>query len=385
MAGIQFGEFESELVADIYEAALNQELWKRVLQKLRDTIEAAECAIYFYDAQCRSRNYAAAATADNDIAMLYLKKYIDHEASIINQNFQSIPTGTIIIPSAMKALTGKKYAQIIGDAYFEEFKTKHDLYAGSILIHGRVISAAMGAHCWNGSPEFSPEVITFLNKVAAHMSQAMHIHNQITGVEQINQGLRDTLNRIGLAVFLLDDTARILFSNNEAARILESSSALKIVWGGRLALINEQQNSRFQILTAELVESGIKSKKIVEQGLSLIGTDTAYANPLKITLIPVRNLELGNENICLVALVNDPNRPYIVPNAYLKQSYGLTSTECVIAQSLLKGLSISEIATNRNTSTETARGQLKILMSKTNTHSQTELSRLLMALSDDFS
>ncbi|MCB6491044.1 LuxR C-terminal-related transcriptional regulator, partial [Dorea sp. 210702-DFI.3.17] len=58
----------------------------------------------------------------------------------------------------------------------------------------------------------------------------------------------------------------------------------------------------------------------------------------------------------------------------------LTPTECSIMKSLLKNKSISDIACARGTTLETARSQLKVILQKTGTHSQAELSRLMVAL-----
>lgn len=60
--------------------------------------------------------------------------------------------------------------------------------------------------------------------------------------------------------------------------------------------------------------------------------------------------------------------------------YGLTPRECEVAGLLFQGLSIKEIASQQHRSPETVRKQSKALLSKTGTHSQAQLMRLLASI-----
>ncbi|MFT5573498.1 MAG: pimeloyl-ACP methyl ester carboxylesterase/DNA-binding CsgD family transcriptional regulator [Cryomorphaceae bacterium] len=64
----------------------------------------------------------------------------------------------------------------------------------------------------------------------------------------------------------------------------------------------------------------------------------------------------------------------------LRAMYGLTARECEIASMLYQGLTIKEISTQQHRSLETVRKHAKSLMSKTETHSQPKLMRLLTSL-----
>lgn len=83
------------------------------------------------------------------------------------------------------------------------------------------------------------------------------------------------------------------------------------------------------------------------------------------------------ESICLSDVAH--NEP-----AFEVQT-GLIAAECDIAQALLNGGSIAEIAAQRGTTENTTRWQTKCLLQKTFTKTQAELVRLLAALSSDFS
>ena len=67
----------------------------------------------------------------------------------------------------------------------------------------------------------------------------------------------------------------------------------------------------------------------------------------------------------------------------LVRLYGLTTAECRVAAKLLKLESIHLVAASLNRSEETIRSQIKAVFSKTGTHSQAQLLKLLYALGQD--
>ena len=64
----------------------------------------------------------------------------------------------------------------------------------------------------------------------------------------------------------------------------------------------------------------------------------------------------------------------------LRAMYGLTARECEVASWLYQGLTIKQVAAQQNRSLETVRKHTKALLTKTETHSQPKLMRLLTSL-----
>jgi DNA-binding CsgD family transcriptional regulator len=76
----------------------------------------------------------------------------------------------------------------------------------------------------------------------------------------------------------------------------------------------------------------------------------------------------------------DPEEAMPCSATILRALYGLTSAEVEVANGLVRGATIEEIADARGTSVATARTQLKMLLAKTDTRRQAELVRLLLRL-----
>jgi len=69
-------------------------------------------------------------------------------------------------------------------------------------------------------------------------------------------------------------------------------------------------------------------------------------------------------------------------SALLKSSFGFTSAEADVARGLVECCSVRDIAETRSRSIETVRAQVKSVLSKTETRSQTEAVRLLLSMMD---
>jgi DNA-binding CsgD family transcriptional regulator len=82
----------------------------------------------------------------------------------------------------------------------------------------------------------------------------------------------------------------------------------------------------------------------------------------------------------VLILATDPERTVHFPDAILRHTYGLTPAETEIANALLTGFSLEEIAQLRKVSIATVRSQMKGLMGKTDTQRQGDLIRLLSTL-----
>lgn len=386
MSSYELGEFESQLISRIYEAALAPELWEDLLQVICNASGAYQCTMFFYDAQCRARNFAVAVKAKDGALDKYLNDFIDIEAADFHQQLRQLQEGQVVTPKDLIKLTGKSYDEIVGAEYMETFLPKLDFQAGIILLHDNMMCSGLGVRTVKGSPDLDAQGVDFLRRIAPHMVQAMKIHNHISKLTQTSLAIQEVLKRINQGVFLLDSNLRVIFSNAEAARILESCSSLEIGRQGRLFLQQENENQRLQSVFASLISPNRRFSRSTRKAIHLASGARDDSHPLKLTISRVDadvDTELHKEGIVIAVFVSDPDRPSQISDQYMQQAYALTATECSIMKALLKNKNIGDIAEMRGTTLETARSQLKVIMQKTGTHSQAELSRLLLALDND--
>ena len=382
----ELGEVESEIIGRIYDAALDAHKWLSILQSLKEICNADQCTLFFYDAQSRSRNFALATKTVDGIIDKYLRDFIDIEAADFHQQLRQLKEGEVVTPLELVKTTGKYYDEIVGDEYMQTFMPNLKFQAGIILLHQDMTCSGLGLRSFAEACDLDKNTVEFLKRLSPHMVQAMKIHCHVSRITHTNHAIEEVLKRINTGVFLLDSNLKVIFSNAEAARLLESSATVNIGRQGKLFLSQPEEDRQLQQVLNALTQEGFKSPELLNTGIDLVAHPQTDAPPLKIRLLPLQTAidnELSKAGITLAVFAFDPARPCTVPDEYLRQAYALTPTECNILKALIGNSSIKDIAKQRGTSLETARGQIKNIMQKTSTHSQAELSRLLVALGSD--
>jgi DNA-binding CsgD family transcriptional regulator len=91
-----------------------------------------------------------------------------------------------------------------------------------------------------------------------------------------------------------------------------------------------------------------------------------------------RENQLAEQHPSAVVFFFDPDISVTLNRDILDSYYGLTSTECDVAELLVQGNELKEIARHNRVTLNTVRNQLKSIFSKTNTSRQAELVSLLL-------
>ncbi len=184
-------------------------------------------------------------------------------------------------------------------------------------------------------------------------------------------------------VILVDRFCNIVRANQSGLLLLENGAALKR-HGRRLvspdATINEQLHSAVLgvVSTAMIGQPGLV------RHVALSPSDQQWGMQATIcSLAPVLEGELPPAGWpvgvhCAAVFVNDPSRPVRMSEERLVQLFGLTRAEANILAEFAQGFTPAEIATRRERSEGTVRGQIKSIMGKTHCHRQFELVRLVL-------
>jgi len=99
--------------------------------------------------------------------------------------------------------------------------------------------------------------------------------------------------------------------------------------------------------------------------------------PWRLLVLPSLNARISG---CIVVIRDGATKPNRI-RLWLRQYYGATQTEVVVAESLIAGQSPEEISAQRKVSINTIRTQVRRLLEKTGTHGITSLLLLLAQLS----
>jgi DNA-binding CsgD family transcriptional regulator len=148
---------------------------------------------------------------------------------------------------------------------------------------------------------------------------------------------------------------------------------------GRLAATDRHEDAQLQFLIAGA--TGEKDALVSLPGGAMRIVRPLARTSLQVAVVPAPERYRPAENgSCALVFISDPESRPKPRAALMRALYGLTPAEARLADLLLEGLEVREIAERVGTTLETARSHLKRVLAKTGARRQVELMRLMLSL-----
>lgn len=348
MSKFLLGEKENALLHDIYAAALAPEKWQGLIADIAVAIGAPQGTFTVHHAQNPAR------------ILLRVDVGVQQSGILIQTPpGESPPSNDFVFGFPARVDTTRE-------------ANDSQLLCSSIVFRS-----------FNPLGELRRNALVFLQQLAPHIARAICIANQVGAFKQQHYSLVESLKCSNLAVFFLDTDLRVVFSTQEADRILADNPALRIGRSGQLEINDRKQ----QLLLDEQLHRLMVSLNNASQPSTYEPILPLHlpnkVHPLKVSALALSDPAGFAGAIRLGLFVSDPERRCLIAKGYLQQAYRFTRTETLIAQMIVNGSGVADIAAQRHTSLETTRWQVKSLLQKTHTKSQAELTRLLMLLTGE--
>lgn len=260
----------------------------------------------------------------------------------------------------------------------------NDLAVPTGVQHAVVVPAIVTPHgveaisLWRGTQQepFEKSTLELLKLLLPHIQAALKTRRALALANVRASRSEAALDAAASACFILHSSGKVLHLNQSAEELIQRQVGLKLVQN-RLVANETVQNRALQALVASAASAGGAAP--AQPGGMLALHRAAGQRPLYVTVLPLR-LPVATAPTHVLVLVTDPESTANYPEAMLKELFGLTPAEAEIANALLAGFSVDEIAELRRVTPGTLRIQLKTIFQKTNTRRQSELIRLLQSL-----
>lgn len=359
------------IIEGIYDAAMQPGLWPSVLDEIREFTDAKHAVLSFYDGTESRQHRVITAGATPEQEQTYLSEYIESDMVWLRRLFHAIPEGTAINSTDFETLTGTDRKSLLGShqQFFDMVGLQNHVFA--LPIHTTDQISAFSIHRSSPEKTFAPYHTDIVARISSHLRKALRIFLLLESASQSLPFHQSMYGSNSKGFVLIDQDLRIQYANMEASRILQLASGLRVSGNNTLQAQSPDDQKRLGALISKALASQNLPKESIAVGACSRG------QPLKLT--PVKISQFRHE---IGLVIVDTARPLSLPHGYLKLAYGLTSTESEVAQLLVNGRSINQIAATRGTTESTARWQLKCVMEKTRTSSQSDLIRLLISLID---
>ena len=355
----------------IYEAALEPGLWPQVVNCLADVTGATVGQLGSHDSRTLEFTDIAPRVSP-EAARSYADYWVYHNPLIE-------PTLRLPIGSVVSFETVMPRSELARTAIYNEFFAPNELVEtlGTPLLADGSFSAMVALYRAGRKGPFDREQADTLRWVTPHLQRALQMNVRLAKAEMVRTASVDLLDRLGHAAVLVDRGCRVLFSNRAAEEILADPVGISRDAEGIL-----QASRRADSAALHKVVAGAAAR--IRDGDEPAGGSVHVSRgpgraALNVLAIPMRaETEWLAPRPAATLFVTDTERTRSAKEQDLRQDFGLTRMEAVLAVQMLRGDGLKAAAQRLGIAPTTARTHLTAVFGKTGTRRQAELVRVLM-------
>jgi DNA-binding CsgD family transcriptional regulator len=365
----------SELLAVLYAAPLNEEQWEVFLTLLCHHTGSVNAHFFCGDSRLGVSLHASGGNIPQakDLRGQYNSRYVlkdPFRTALIRKGRTGVYQDEELLPNE-GLLKSEMYQKLV----------VHFGVRFATLVPLTVSVRRFEAISLWRSPDQGPmdaESVRLLELLIPHLQSALEIRHALGITHQRLAGAEAIANASSTAAFILNRRGYVVHRNAAASALLAEEGLLTIEDGALVAADGASRLELQAIITKTCTRSVAPSDTWQTNAIALSCPDGQRSLQLLATPLPIApGVSSGAE---VLLLVTNPGKQVSFPDGILTELYALTFSEVEIANGLLMGYSLHEIASLRHVSTGTVRNQLKTILSKTGTVRQSDLVRLLMSL-----
>ncbi|MBR0757851.1 helix-turn-helix transcriptional regulator [Bradyrhizobium jicamae] len=363
-------------VEAIYDTAPNPSLWPSALGKIADCFDDAGAIL-----EWRKEDATFGVIVSESLAVAAR----DYEARWAQHNFKgerAIQAGLHFSGDPI----ADRHVGPIDDAYLnhpfqKEFLVKHGLgWFGAVGVSPDPrIAVALSVQRDVAKPQFSDAELDLVATLGRHIEKSLRLSIRLLDTELANLGLGDALARIGIGVFALDWSARVLFANPVGKSFL--GEAFDLV-NDHLRVRMAASRAPFETAMTQMLRA--EARDLLAEPKPILVGPTAAGRRFVIYLLPITAGALSGYDFLThtraIVLAIEQKSAEPPDPAVVRDILGLTLGEARIAALVGSGIPPKQAATRLGIAEDTARNVLKRVFEKLDISRQSELAVLLAQL-----
>jgi DNA-binding CsgD family transcriptional regulator/PAS domain-containing protein len=364
------------LTSDIYDAALDPNLWPETLQSICAFVGVSQANLFAQDIESRQPLLTYSWNTDPHYARLYFEKYYKLNPMFPAGSFMEV--GKVHSPSDLVPEDELQQSR-----FYQEWVRPQGLIDALAVnlekTDTRSATFALQVSEEDGRP--TEAMRRRLELLVPHIRKAVAIGQVIEGHATHAAALTDTLDVLNAAVFLTDATGAIIFANSSGRSALALGSVAREA-AGRLVLTDAKAN---QVLLDALALSAKGDSALGIKGLA-IPIAAANGAPWTANVLPLTSgaRRRAGASAAATAAVFVRTAGLHTPSAMEKmaRTYGLTPGEIRVLHGLVEVGGVPATAEALGISETTVKTHLKNLFEKTGVNRQGDLIKLVASASD---
>ncbi|MBW7835235.1 MAG: helix-turn-helix transcriptional regulator [Sphingomonadales bacterium] len=359
----------SGLIAHLYDAAIDDALWSGTANRIAETLGSTSTVLKLHGEGARVNLLEC---TDNLMVAEREQAWADdwHRKDLWVE--RSVAYGMSRIITDEELVTPEEQAR---SGFYQEWLRHLDIHhmLGAVFPSAEGAIGVLGIH----RPQDAGAYTTYERRQAAlvlpHLQRALRLGQRFAAVSQSHAAALQALDRLDTGVLMVDGAGRVIQASSMAERMLRENVELAVI-RGRLALRPPALHGKLLSLLQGAMDTA--RGRIAKPGAAL-SIPRPHRMPLALEVAPLRPSAsaFGEQRPAVLVFIRDPEAPIAV--ARLRELFGLTRTEGVVAAALGRGASLEDIAVNMGIGLSTVRSHLKRILAKTGTHRQAEAAALL--------
>ncbi|CAN7665102.1 helix-turn-helix transcriptional regulator [Pseudorhodoferax sp. LjRoot39] len=369
----------AQLVASVYEAALDPSRWGGFLSELVFATGSTTGIIWGHDFSQRtvtvpgrtsdtlfcSVGFSEQALAQFDAHYGALNVWLQNPALHVGG---TVVHGEMLFPNS----------QLKKTEYWADWLRPQDLFYSSAAIVERTPDRSLNATVCRpeGAGPYSAQELGILAELMPHLQTGFALHRKFRDLDVLAGASTAVLDRMPLGVALFDESGALVHHNIRAKQLLAESSDILAVRGGRLVCSRPRENDRLAALLRAAVRTGLAESGSAGGAVRLqhSGGDTLH---LFVTPLPSWSGPFGLRAAAAVFLSRPDGSIGALAKA-LQQVYQMTPAECRLTEALVNGLSAKEYGAQAGVSISTVRTQIRTATAKVGARRQVDLVRTVL-------
>jgi DNA-binding CsgD family transcriptional regulator/PAS domain-containing protein len=361
----------SELIGNIYDAALDPTLWTRALERSCAFVGGSSAALFWHDAATERSAVLHLFNEDPHYTQLYFGKYLPMNPLFPAATF--IEAGMVYTsPDVMP------FAELHESRFYAEWlKPQGIVDAVSVNLEKSAASSSMVSIRLTESDGLADaEARRRLQLLVPHFQRAVSIGRLFDQSKKTQAVLTETLDNVEAAVFLIGPNGRIVFVNEPGRAMLDEGALLHERRGTLAAVVPEAHRLLRDMLVAAEKDDMTAKGNGVSIPLSASPHGRWFAHVLPLT--SGDRQRAGSLHSAVAAVFVRKRSPASPPPLEaLAKLYSLTASEVRVLDAVMKVSGVRALADLLGSSQGTVKTHLQNLFRKTGTARQSDLVRLI--------
>jgi DNA-binding CsgD family transcriptional regulator/PAS domain-containing protein len=369
-------EVESDLqtlIPLIYDTTTSADALPELIAALRRLFRARACGIAVFNFKLFDGALHASIGFRPEFVDSYQKSYARHDLWLRNETTYRVP-GTVHVGQELVP-----DSELLASQFYQEWLKPQGLFyrLSAVLIREQANLCYFVSLRGPADTQFGVDEIRLCRTLAPHLRSAVQMRRQLALLEVERNAALEVLDRLPTAVVLCDQSGAPVIVNGAASEILARSDGL-VVRRGKLTTRRQCETDALESLIVGAASTAGGRGDSCGGALSV--SRASGSRPLSVFVAPMRASSTvpGHRRIAAALFISDPESVVLTNEERLLQLFGLTRAEGRLAAKIAEGRSLEEAAAMLNITTQTARGYIKRILSKTGTKRQVELVRLLL-------